>query len=55
MQAATTLAAALATAGQQGAGTVLRVVIVVMVLGAVFLAWFLLRGYGDNGDNGGND
>ncbi|MFI7007444.1 hypothetical protein [Streptomyces sp. NPDC050145] len=32
-------------AAQQGAGNLLRIVIVVSVLGAVFLAWFLLRGY----------
>jgi hypothetical protein len=31
---------------QQGPGTLLRVVIVIAVLGAAFLAWFLLRGYG---------
>lgn len=30
-----------------GPGWLLRTVIVVSVLGAVFLAWFLLRGYGD--------
>ncbi|MCQ4081933.1 hypothetical protein NGB36_15270 [Streptomyces sp. RB6PN25] len=44
------LAALLADASadsQQGPGTLLRVVIVVAVLGAAFLAWFLLRGYGD--------
>lgn len=29
-----------------GPGVLLRTVIVVSVLGAVFLAWFLLRGYG---------
>jgi uncharacterized ion transporter superfamily protein YfcC len=36
-----------ASDAQQGPGTLLRVVIVVAVLGAAFLAWFLLRGYGD--------
>ncbi|WP_199239326.1 hypothetical protein [Streptomyces sp. ICBB 8177] len=30
-----------------GPGWLLRTVIVVSVLGAAFLAWFLLRGYGD--------
>jgi hypothetical protein len=29
-----------------GPGWLLRTVIVVSVLGAAFLAWFLLRGYG---------
>lgn len=37
-----------ASDSQQGPGTLLRVVIVVAVLGAAFLAWFLLRGYRDN-------
>ncbi|RAJ70908.1 hypothetical protein ACN2WE_14345 [Streptomyces sp. cg28] len=32
-------------ASEQGAGNLLRIVLVVGVLGAVFLAWFLLRGY----------
>ncbi|MGW0819968.1 hypothetical protein [Streptomyces sp. NPDC002845] len=32
-------------AGQQGPGNLLRVVLIVMVLGSVLLAWFLLRGY----------
>ncbi|MFE1955562.1 MULTISPECIES: hypothetical protein [Streptomyces] len=35
----------IAAAAQQGAGNLLRIVIVVSVLGAVLLAWFLLRGY----------
>ncbi|MBD9703297.1 MULTISPECIES: hypothetical protein [Streptomyces] len=32
-------------AKQQGAGNLLRVVLIVMVLGSVLMAWFLLRGY----------
>ncbi|MFI5792523.1 hypothetical protein [Streptomyces sp. NPDC051677] len=32
-------------AAQQGAGNLLRVVLVVMILGCVLTAWFLLRGY----------
>ncbi|ARZ70152.1 hypothetical protein M1P56_04730 [Streptomyces sp. HU2014] len=32
--------------GDQGPGAVLRTVLVVGVVGVVFLAWFLLRGYG---------
>ena len=32
--------------GDQGPGVVIRTVLVVGVVGIVFLAWFLLRGYG---------
>ncbi|MCF2436509.1 hypothetical protein LV779_28365 [Streptomyces thinghirensis] len=32
-------------AEQQGAGNLLRVVLIVMVVGCVLTAWFLLRGY----------
>ncbi|AQS69641.1 hypothetical protein B1H29_24570 [Streptomyces pactum] len=39
------LAAAATAAEQQGAGNLLRVVLIVMVLGCVLTAWFLLRGY----------
>ncbi|WP_328871339.1 hypothetical protein OHT76_15110 [Streptomyces sp. NBC_00287] len=38
-------AAWLIAAEQQGAGNLLRVVLIVMVLGCVLTAWFLLRGY----------
>ncbi len=41
---ATVLAVASDSAGP---GVLLRTVIVVSVLGAAFLAWFLLRGYGN--------
>jgi hypothetical protein len=34
-----------AASDQQGAGNLLRTVIVVGVLGSVLLGWFLLRGY----------
>ncbi|CAL9527618.1 hypothetical protein SUDANB6_03985 [Streptomyces sp. enrichment culture] len=37
-------------AEQQGPGNLLRVVLVVMVLGSVLTAWFLLRGYGRKDD-----
>ncbi|MFF7259792.1 hypothetical protein CTU88_06570 [Streptomyces sp. JV178] len=37
--------AAGAAAKEQGAGNLLRVVLIVMVLGSVLMAWFLLRGY----------
>jgi Mn2+/Fe2+ NRAMP family transporter len=30
-----------------GPGTLLKWVVVIAILGAVFLAWFLLRGYSD--------
>ncbi|MEV3855420.1 hypothetical protein AB0J38_13960 [Streptomyces sp. NPDC050095] len=34
-----------AVASDQGPGNLLRIVLIVGVLGALFLAWFLLRGY----------
>lgn len=34
-----------AAAKEQGTGNLLRVVLIVMVLGSVLMAWFLLRGY----------
>ncbi|MEV7790658.1 hypothetical protein ACWDTR_22145 [Streptomyces sp. NPDC003470] len=39
------LAEAATAAEQQGAGNLLRVVLIVMVVGCVLTAWFLLRGY----------
>ena len=39
------LGPALAAASDQGPGSLLRIVLVVAILGAVFMAWFLLRGY----------
>ncbi|MFE6775690.1 hypothetical protein [Streptomyces sp. NPDC057702] len=33
------------TSNGEGAGAILRTVIIVGVVGAVLLAWFLLRGY----------
>ncbi|MFJ2212816.1 hypothetical protein ACIQVO_18215 [Streptomyces sp. NPDC101062] len=36
---------------QQGAGNTLRIVLVVLLVGAALLAWFLLRGYRDNDHN----
>ncbi|WP_018531415.1 MULTISPECIES: hypothetical protein [unclassified Streptomyces] len=35
----------ISAAAEQGTGPLLRIVLIVGVLGAVFLAWFLLRGY----------
>jgi hypothetical protein len=43
--AAAWLTEAASAAQQQGAGNLLRVVLVVMALGCVLTAWFLLRGY----------
>ncbi|GGS04651.1 hypothetical protein GCM10010269_49500 [Streptomyces humidus] len=43
--AADWLAQAAGAAQQQGAGNLLRVVLIVMILGCVLTAWFLLRGY----------
>lgn len=45
MQAASTLVTA---AEQQGAGLTLRIALIVMIVGGVLVAWFLLRGYGKN-------
>ncbi|MCK8676877.1 MULTISPECIES: hypothetical protein [Streptomyces] len=52
-----TAAALLAAAsGQQGPGNTLRIVLAVSIVGAVLLAWFLLRGYrGAGSDNEDND
>jgi hypothetical protein len=37
-----------AATNQQGAGDTLRVLLVVLIVGAVLLGWFLLRGYRGN-------
>ncbi|MET8768123.1 hypothetical protein [Streptomyces sp. NPDC004658] len=37
--------AATSAVQQHGSGNLLRVVLIVMVLGCVLTAWFLLRGY----------
>lgn len=39
------LAGAATAAEQQGPGNLLRIVLIVMVVGCVLTAWFLLRGY----------
>ncbi|MEU3185640.1 hypothetical protein ABZ707_15765 [Streptomyces sp. NPDC006923] len=46
MQEAVTLLAA--ASDQQGPGDTLRIVLLVSIVGAALLAWFLLRGYRDN-------
>ncbi|MFG1807984.1 hypothetical protein [Streptomyces sp. NPDC049040] len=38
----------LATSDSVGPGPVMRTVIVVAVVGVAFMAWFLLRGYGND-------
>ncbi|GGJ13741.1 hypothetical protein [Streptomyces brasiliensis] len=48
--AAARLTEAAVAAQQQGAGDLLRIVLVVMVLGCVLTAWFLLRGYKQKDD-----
>ncbi|MEV1043537.1 hypothetical protein [Streptomyces sp. NPDC049916] len=40
-----------AASEEQGPGDTLRIVLLVSILGAVLLAWFLLRGYRNNDDN----
>jgi hypothetical protein len=35
----------------QGPGATLRIVLLASIVGAVLLAWFLLRGYRDHDDN----
>jgi hypothetical protein len=47
---ATWLTEAASAAEQHGAGNLLRVVLVVMVVGCALTAWFLLRGYRRNDD-----
>ncbi|WP_411142472.1 hypothetical protein [Streptomyces sp. x-80] len=44
------LAAVQDTSRADGPGWILRTVIIVGVIGAALLAWFLLRGYGGNQD-----
>ncbi|MDN3022951.1 hypothetical protein [Streptomyces sp. S.PB5] len=44
------LTEAASAAERQGAGNLLRVVLIVMVLGCVLTAWFLLRGYKQKDD-----
>ncbi|MEU2284690.1 hypothetical protein ABZ614_22560 [Streptomyces sp. NPDC013178] len=43
--AATWFTQAADAAQQQGAGNLLRIVLIVMILGCALTAWFLLRGY----------
>ncbi|KEF19018.1 hypothetical protein DF18_19320 [Streptomyces rimosus] len=50
------LVAAAETSKNDGPGWVLRTVLIVGILGAVFLAWVLLRNYGkDDRDGDGDD
>jgi hypothetical protein len=48
--AAAWLTEAATAADQQGAGDLLRIVLIVSVVGIVLLAWFLLRGYRQDDD-----
>ncbi|MGW3665270.1 hypothetical protein [Streptomyces sp. NPDC005141] len=45
ISAAAWLTEAANAADKQGPGNLLRVVLIVMIIGAVLGAWFLLRGY----------
>ncbi|MFF3968634.1 hypothetical protein ACFYZ6_02280 [Streptomyces rubiginosohelvolus] len=40
-----------AASQEQGPGDTLRIVLLVSILGAVLLAWFLLRGYRNDDNN----
>ncbi|WP_299527376.1 hypothetical protein [uncultured Streptomyces sp.] len=40
-----------AASEEQGAGNTLRIVLLVSLVGAGLLAWFLLRGYGNDDSN----
>ncbi|MFD5323036.1 hypothetical protein [Streptomyces sp. NPDC127092] len=40
-----------AAASEQGAGDTLRIALLVSIVGAALLAWFLLRGYGNGGED----
>ncbi|MFF7854205.1 hypothetical protein [Streptomyces sp. NPDC007904] len=44
------LTEAVSAAEQQGTGNLLRVILIVMVVGCVLTAWFLLRGYRQKDD-----
>ena len=48
--AAAWLAEAASTTQHQGAGDLLRVVLVVMIVGCALTGWFLLRGYKQKDD-----
>nr|WSY54984.1 hypothetical protein OG999_35845 [Streptomyces sp. NBC_00886] len=48
--AAAWLAEAASAAPQHGSGDLLRVVLIVMFLGCILTAWFLLRGYKQEDD-----
>ncbi|MFG3345338.1 hypothetical protein ACGF1Z_09775 [Streptomyces sp. NPDC048018] len=52
--ATTAVTALLAATGQQGPGDTLRIVLLVSIVGAALLAWFLLRGYRNGGADTGD-
>ncbi|MFB7862451.1 MULTISPECIES: hypothetical protein [unclassified Streptomyces] len=53
--ATTAVTALLAATGRQGPGDTLRIVLLVSIVGAALLAWFLLRGYRNGGADTGDD
>ncbi|WP_168712722.1 hypothetical protein [Streptomyces sp. A0958] len=46
-----TVALLAAASGDQGPGNTIRIVLIVSLLGAALLAWFLLRGYRNDDNN----
>ncbi|MFD9504048.1 hypothetical protein [Streptomyces sp. NPDC060035] len=46
-----TVAVLAAVSGDQGPGNTLRIVLLVSLVGAALLAWFLLRGYRNDDNN----
>ncbi|MFC9246436.1 hypothetical protein ACFT7S_21335 [Streptomyces sp. NPDC057136] len=46
-----TVALLAAASEEQGPGDTLRIVLLVSIVGAALLAWFLLRGYGNDDNN----
>ncbi|MGW8886833.1 hypothetical protein [Streptomyces sp. NPDC055749] len=46
-----TVALLAAASEDQGPGETLRIVLIVSIVGAVLLAWFLLRGYANDDNN----
>ncbi|GGT61446.1 hypothetical protein [Streptomyces purpureus] len=46
-----TTALLVAASGQHGPGNTLRIVLIVSIVGCALLAWFLLRGYGNQDSN----
>ncbi|MEV5969982.1 hypothetical protein [Streptomyces sp. NPDC051921] len=52
--ATTAVTSLLAATEQQGPGDTLRIFLLVSIVGAALLAWFLLRGYRNGGEDAGD-